>query len=79
MLENYLVQSNNSDSLAYRKSKPLDEKTFHTLSLHLADFAVQAFGFDGISHDRKKMIAIAAISLFAGMKYTDSNGDGTVF
>lgn len=79
MLENYLVQSKNSDLLAYRKTKPLDEKTFHTISIILADFAVQAFGFDEISHGRKKMIAIAAISLFAGMKFTESNSDGTVF
>lgn len=79
MLENYLLQTKNNELLAHRKSKPLDEKTFHTISILLADFAVEAFGFDGISNDRKKMIAKAAVSLFAGMKYTDSDGDGTVF
>lgn len=53
MLENFLVQSNNADLLACRTSKSLDEKTFHAISVQLAEFAVLAFGFDGISHGRK--------------------------
>lgn len=79
MLENYFIQHNKSDLLLLRKKNPLNETTFRAISNQLADFAVDAFGFDGISLVRKKMIAQAAISLFDGMKHSCSKGDGMVF
>lgn len=78
MLENYLVNKNKGSLLTCRTSKTIDSNTFHLISNELADFAVDAFGFQGITTIRRKMIAKAAVSLFDAMKYRDSLGDGTV-
>lgn len=78
MLENYLVHKNKGCLLACRTSKTLDSNTFHLICNELADFAVDAFGFQGITTIRKNKIARAAVSLFDAMKYKDSLGDGTV-
>lgn len=78
MLEKYLVMKNKGSLLSHRTSKTIDPNTFHLIVNELADFAVDAYGYKEISATRKRMIARAAVSLFDGMKYNDSNGDGTV-
>lgn len=69
MLENYFVCKNKGVLLASRASKFLDEDTFHAISNELADFMVDAYGFEGITAGRKKMVALAAITLFGSLKF----------
>lgn len=78
MLENYLIRNDKGHLLTCRASKTLEKKTFHELSLILADFSIDAYGFDGVTPARKKLIANAAVSIFAGLKFHDSLGNGTV-
>lgn len=78
MLENYFVCKNKSNFLALRTSKTIDGKDFHMISNELVDFAIDAYGFDGITIGRKRMIATAALLLFPGLKFKSSDSNGTV-
>lgn len=78
ILENYFVYKNNSDLLALRAFKTLNGQQFHTISNELVDFAIDAYGYQGITPARKRMIATAALSLFPGLKFKSSDGNGTV-
>lgn len=78
MLESYFISKKKDELLAYRSSNRLDGKIINKISNELVDFAIDAFGFDGVTTVRKKMIAIAAVALFVGLKMKDSDCDGTV-
>lgn len=78
MLQSYFAMKNQSELLAFAKSPTIDDAIFHKISNELADFTVDAYGFDGITHDRKRMVTQAAAHLFDGMKFSKSEGSGTV-
>lgn len=78
MLENYFICKNKGYLLTFRSSQVLDVGTFHSISNELADFTVDAYGFDGITPSRKKLVALAAVMLFDALKFKNSPGDGTV-
>lgn len=77
MLENYFTSTGKGVLLSFT-NKSLDANQFRLISNALVDFAIDAYGYEGITPTRKKMIACAAVSLFPGMKFIESTGDGTV-
>lgn len=78
MLQNYFSYKNRGELLTFASSQQINDDVFHSISNELADFTVDAYGFDGITPARKRMVAIAAINLFEVMKFKESTDDGTV-
>lgn len=78
MLQSYFSYKNQGELLTYATSQQINDDTFHSISNELADFTVEAYGFDGITPARKRMVALAAINLFEVMRFKESTDDGTV-
>lgn len=78
MIENYLITKNHGHTLLLKGAEKSGDGDLRLVSNLCVDFIIDAFGWNGITFDRKKNTAKAAIVLFPFMGFKNGKSEGTV-
>lgn len=78
MIENYLITNNHGHILLLKGAEKVGEADLRLTSNLCVDFIIAAFGWGGLTFERKKNTAKAAMFLFPFMGFKNGKSEGTV-
>lgn len=78
MMENYFIIKNQSHTLLLKGVEKVGDSDLRLVSNLCVDFIIDAFGWDGLTFERKKNTAKVAISLFPFLGFKNGKSEGTV-